>query len=144
MTRLGDQNQVLDPHATGSDTIEPGLDGHHVTYGQNRLGSPAEEGLLMDVEPDPVARPVGEQVGEALLSEDLSARGVDITGARSGSDRIKSGLLGPREDPIPTLLFLGRLTDDEGSSHVGVVAVEQRPTSMTTVSPSTSILDVGR
>ena len=61
MARLGDQNQVLDPHATGPDTIEPGLDGHHVTGGQNRLGASTEEGLLVDVETDPMAGPRSDE-----------------------------------------------------------------------------------
>ena len=60
---LGDEHEILEPHAVAAVPVEPRLDREHVT-GDERLADPADRRLLVHRQPDPVTRGVEEAVAQ--------------------------------------------------------------------------------
>ncbi len=90
-TVLGDDEEILDPESTEADTIEAGLDGHHVTFVQNVLRGLGVERKFVDFEADTVARPVEEPVAVAGLDEHTAAGAVDRARPDPRSDGVDPG-----------------------------------------------------
>ena len=83
MAAVDDLNEVLDSDTAGTDTIEARLDGHHVANTKFSPTSTANERIFMDVESDPVARAVYEEIADTRIIENRSACSIDI--ARRGT-----------------------------------------------------------
>src|SRR3954468_11472050 len=80
---LGDDHEVLDPHADRARHVDARLDGHDVAGGERGLALLGEPRPLVDLQPDPVAEAVAEVLGVAGGVDDRARDGVDLAAGRA-------------------------------------------------------------
>ena len=79
---VGDDDQVLDPHAELARQVDAGLDRHHFAGREHVLGALRDARLLVHLEPDAVAEPVAEALAVAGGADQLAGDRVDVLGRR--------------------------------------------------------------
>src|ERR1700683_581869 len=122
---LGHDQGVLHADAAVPGDIDTGLDGDDEAGGEDSSAQLGHGRGLVDVEADPVARPVLEAVGPAGVGDDLAAHVVHLLGADAGTDRPGAGGLGRAHDLEDAgQLAFGVLTHAERPRHVRAVALE--------------------
>jgi hypothetical protein len=82
-----DNHKVLNPNASGSDTIEARFDSHHVSYNEFCLAGSTKKWLLVDIEPDTMPGAMHKQVGKPGRFEDRTARSINITHSNACCNR---------------------------------------------------------
>ena len=70
----------------------------------------------MDLEPDPVARPVDEPLAVARVVDDRPRGPVDVLGLDARADRLERGLLRLLDDGVDLLEPLRGLADERPSA----------------------------
>src|SRR3954447_2756659 len=97
---VGDDDEVLDPHADRAGHIDPRLDRDDVARLQRVLPLLGEPRPLVDLEPDPVSEAVAEVLGVARVVDDRARDRVDLPAGRARPHRGEGGLLRAQHEVV--------------------------------------------
>ena len=93
---VGDDDGVLDPHATDAGEVDAGLDGHDDARVQGTTGRLRDPRRLVDLEADAVAGAVRERVAPTGGLDHVATRAVDRRALDAGRDRVAARPAGSR------------------------------------------------
>ena len=82
---LGDDDEVLDPHAELARQVDARLDGDDFAGREHVVGARREARPLVDLEADAVAEPVAEVLAVAGLLDHLAGDRVDVLAVDPGA-----------------------------------------------------------
>src|SRR5918995_5250867 len=119
----GHDDLVLDPDAEPSLQVDPRLvrEGHAGL--ERRLVALDDIRGFVQLEPDPVARPVDEPIPIPGIGDELARGPVDLLGGHPRTDRLERRLLRRAYDPVDRPFLVRGLPDEHRPRDVGVVVV---------------------
>src|SRR4029453_17541802 len=116
---VGADDDVLDPGPVVATGVDAGPDREGPARLQRLVVAGDDVGVLVLLQPDPVAGPVHEQLAVAAGGDRVAAGGVDGGGRDPGPDGGAAGQLGGVEQCIQLLEPGWWLADDQGPGGVG-------------------------
>ena len=121
-----DDQRVLDADTAVAREVHPGLHGDGHASGQGTRAQRPDARRLVDLQAHAVPEAVREVLGVPRRGDDLAAGRVDRDDVGADRERRPSGGLRGRDQLVDLPLPVGRVPEDDGAGHVGVVAVDGR------------------
>ena len=125
MSGLRHDKEVLDSDATDPSTIEPRLDGHHLTWRQLILFTHSQPRRLVYDESDAMTRRMCDEIHESTLSKLRAAPLIDVAATHTWLDHLHCFALHLSNGFVHLVELGPTVTDQKCASHVRVIAINE-------------------
>src|SRR5687768_6019251 len=119
-----EKHVILDAHSAPSRPVDARLDGNDGVVWKRCFGRPRQPRRLMHLDADPVTEAMAERIAETAVFNVAPRDRVGIPSAHAGVNRAGGALVRLPNDRVDLTLLISRLSDDEGTRHIGAVATD--------------------